>query len=205
VRYPLRPAFFLAVALATGPSASAQGPIDTSSPDAVMASLAELHESWTHDQFVDFMRAAMTLNIPEEIASRTLREDRELSDLIEGIGLLYALARHAPLVLEADPFLGHLDLSPPWFQEILERPLRDRAGRPATCHARSRHACAAPASRQLSEPRPIQACPRLRFPCGRRRGLLDDSRPSSAKAEACRPSAKPLASPARRETSMLDG
>jgi hypothetical protein len=36
----------------------------------------------------------------------------------------------------------------------------------ATCHPRSRHACAAPASRQLSEPRPIQACPRLRFPCG---------------------------------------
>jgi len=127
VRHPFRPAVFLAGALAAGAPASAEVAIDTSSPDAVMASLAALHEGWTHDQFVEFMRAAMTANLPEEMVSKPFREGRELSDLIEGLGLLHILARHVPLVLEYDPFIDDAHLSASVFQRILERPLRDRS------------------------------------------------------------------------------
>jgi len=127
VRNPLFPAVFLAVVLAAGPPTSAQVAIDTSSPDAVMASLAELHNNWTHDQFVEFMRAAMIANLPQEMVSKPLREGRELSDLIEGLGLLHLSARHVPLVLEYDPFIDDAHLSASWFQRILERPLRDRS------------------------------------------------------------------------------
>jgi len=127
VRTLLPPAIFLAVALAAGAPASAQVTLDTSSPDAVMTSLAELHGSWTHEQFLDFMRAAMTANLPEEMVSKPFREGRELSDLIEGLGLLHILARHVPLVLEYDPFIDDAHLSASVFQRILERPLRDRS------------------------------------------------------------------------------
>ena len=95
MRNRLLRAILAATALLAAPAAAAQVRIDASGPDAVMASLAELHEEWTHDQFVEFMRAAMTLNLPEEMVSQPLREGRELSDLVEGLGLLHILARPA--------------------------------------------------------------------------------------------------------------
>jgi Putative restriction endonuclease len=92
-----------------------------------MASLAELHESWTLIQFVEFMRAATTVHLPEEMVSKPLREGPELSDLIEGLGLVHILARHIPLVFEHDPFIDDLHLTPSGFQKMLEQPLRDRS------------------------------------------------------------------------------
>jgi hypothetical protein len=61
------------------------------------------------------------------MVSKPLREGPELSDLIEGLGLLHISARHVPLVLEYDPFIDDAHLSASWFQRILERPLRDRS------------------------------------------------------------------------------
>jgi hypothetical protein len=69
VRKPLLPAVFLAVALGAETSASAQPQIDTSSPDAVVASLAELHERWPLIQFTEFLRAALIAQLPEEVGN----------------------------------------------------------------------------------------------------------------------------------------
>ena len=69
----------------------------------------------------------MTANLPLEMVSNPLRGGRELSDLMEGLGLLQILARHVPLVLEYDPFIYDVQLTASSFQRMLERPLRDRS------------------------------------------------------------------------------
>lgn len=136
MRHPLRPAVFLAVALATGPSALAQGPIDTSSPDAVMASLAELHERWTFSQFAEFTRAVPVLAAPAHFESAVLSEDRRAGGLTEGLALLYISLLDLPLALESDPFASHV--SPERLHEGLEQVLHGHTVRDVVHAGRNR-------------------------------------------------------------------
>lgn len=85
-----------------------------------MASLAELHETWTLMQFMDFMRGVLALNMPEGFDAPESIED---GGLIEGFALGSIGILGVPLALEGDPFT-RVSLRQP---ELLERSLRDRS------------------------------------------------------------------------------
>ena len=136
MRKPFRSAAFVAVALAGGPPASAEVAIDTSNPDAVMASLAELHERWTFSQFAEFTRAVAVLAMPAHFESAALSEDRRAGGLTEGLALLYISLLDLPLALERDPFASRV--SPERLHEGIEQMLRGRPVREVVDAGRSR-------------------------------------------------------------------
>ena len=128
MRNPLLPAVFLAVALGTEPSASAQVRIDTSSPDAVVASLAELHERWPLIQFTEFLRAALIAQLPEEVGNpASWQEGQNRWEFLEDAMALWAgLSIYQPLLHEGDPFALDLDQAGPWLQQSLARVLQEQ-------------------------------------------------------------------------------
>jgi hypothetical protein len=118
----------VAAALWTAPSAAAQVEIDTSSPESVMASLAELHESWTLIQFTEFLRAALIAQLPDEVENpASLQERRNRWEFLEDVLALWAgLSIEQPLVHERDSFALDVDTAAPWLQQSLSRALQGR-------------------------------------------------------------------------------
>jgi hypothetical protein len=125
----------------------AQGPIDTSSPDAVMASLAELHERWTFSQFAEFTRAVPVLAAPAHFESAVLSEDRRAGGLTEGLALLYISLLDLPLALESDPFASHV--SPERLHEGLEQVLHGHTVRDVVHAGRNREQAFLPRLEEL--------------------------------------------------------
>jgi hypothetical protein len=104
-------AFFVTAILWTAPLAAAQVRIDTSSPESVIVSLTELHESWTLVQFTEFLRTAMVSRLPDETEQPgSWREAPNRWEFLpDTLALFAGLAASIPLVLESDPFIDQLN------------------------------------------------------------------------------------------------
>lgn len=98
--------FVSAFTLAAFP-ASGQTRIDLSSPDAVMADLRSLAERWTHDQFSEFLRAAVFASLPDYGADPlSFRQGpTRWSRYEEGVWTWIGFDMQIPLLLEGDPFI----------------------------------------------------------------------------------------------------
>lgn len=127
MRLPL-PAILIAAGLGLASSAAAQVQIDTSSPESTIASLAELHESWTLIQFTEFLRAALMAQLPEEIEyPASWQEGQNRWEFLEDTMAIWAgLSIEQPLVHERDPFALDVATAAAWLQQSLSRVLQNR-------------------------------------------------------------------------------
>jgi hypothetical protein len=125
-----RSLYAIAIALALGqsPTARAQVALDTSTSNAVIESLAELHESWTLSQFSEFLRAMLIAQLPEAVADpASWQEARDRWEFLEdGLVGWAVLSTYLPLLLENDPFVLDRQEAGPWLQQSFRRVLRDQ-------------------------------------------------------------------------------
>jgi hypothetical protein len=85
--------------------------IDTSSPESVIESLAELHETWTLSQFTEFLRMATVSGLPDELEQPgSWREAPSRWEFLpDTLAVFAGLAASMPLILERDPVINQLD------------------------------------------------------------------------------------------------
>ena len=114
--------------IAASPAASKCTATVRSSPDAVVASLAELHERWPLIQFTEFLRAALIAQLPEEVGNpASWQEGQNRWEFLEDAMALWAgLSIYQPLLHEGDPFALDLDQAGPWLQQSLARVLQEQ-------------------------------------------------------------------------------
>ncbi|MGH6897576.1 MAG: hypothetical protein ACREJ5_13685 [Geminicoccaceae bacterium] len=74
-----------------------------------MASFAELHESWTHVQFLDFMRAAMMAGLPDDVEDPvSWQESRNRWEFLpDTLAMFAGTSFFLPLVLEGEPLFDY--------------------------------------------------------------------------------------------------
>jgi hypothetical protein len=123
-------AFMSALTVATAVPATAQTRIDLSSPDSVMASLQDLAGRWTHPQFIELLRAAILVQLPDYLddPASFQRGLNRWTLQAEGVLLSMDVLIQAPLVLEGEPFLRHAEaeLVKPWLHAFLSEALEGR-------------------------------------------------------------------------------
>jgi hypothetical protein len=118
------------IALAMAAPATAQTRIDLSSPDSVMSGLQDLAGRWTHRQFVELLRAAILVRLPDyaEDPGSFQRGRNRWALQVEGVALAMGALMEVPLILEGDSFieLSGSDKLAPWLHQILRQALEGR-------------------------------------------------------------------------------